>query len=275
MRIDSHQHFWRFDPVRDRWITAEMDMIRQDFMPADLKPILQRNGFEACIAVQADQSHLETDFLVALAIQNSFIKGVIGWVDFRSPQIGEYLKKYKKQPLIKGFRHVVEAEADPDFLIRDSFQNGLAQLVQYGFTYDLLVSPKHYASVLTCVSNNPEQQFILDHIAKPPIKIQEFDDWAHFIEQLSSFPNVSCKVSGLATEADWNSWKLENFARYLEHVFACFGHHRIMFGSDWPVCLLAASYEEGIAIVESKLDTFDTNQRDAFWALNAVKIYNL
>lgn len=275
MRIDSHQHFWRFDPVRDSWITAEMDMIRQDFMPADLKPILQRNGFEACIAVQADQSHLETDFLVGLAIQNSFIKGVIGWVDFRSPKIGEYLEKYKKQPLIKGFRHVVEAETDPDFLIRDSFQNGLAQLVQYGFTYDLLVSPKHYTSVLTCVSNNPEQQFILDHIAKPPIKIQEFDDWAHFIEQLSSFPNVSCKVSGLATEADWKSWKLEHFARYLEHVFACFGHHRIMFGSDWPVCLLAASYEEGIAIVESKLDTFDTNQRDAFWALNAVKIYNL
>jgi len=275
MRIDSHQHFWQFDPVRDSWITEDMATIRRDFMPVDLAPVLQDHQFDGCIAVQADQSHEETHFLVDLAKKHSFIKGVVGWVDLRAPQVAEYLQLFKQEPLIKGFRHVVEGEADPDFLIQDDFQRGLSQLAQHGFTYDLLIRPRHYAGALACVANHPEQQFILDHMAKPPIRSQEFEDWAAFITALSAFPNVSCKVSGLATEAHWKEWELDHFTKYLTHVFACFGHDRILFGSDWPVCLLAASYEQGIRIVESQLHSFTAEQQAALWGLNAVKTYHL
>lgn len=275
MRIDSHQHFWHFDPVRDSWITDQMEVIRRDFLPQDLEFILQRNKLDGCIAVQADQSPSETEFLVRLAHQHPFIKGVVGWVDLRASNIDELLSTYQQESVIKGFRHIVEGESDPEFLIRDNFQNGLSRLSQYGFTYDLLIRPRHYASTLICVANHPDQRFILDHIAKPPIKSQEFFEWASFISALAEYPNVYCKVSGLATEADWSGWKLDHFSQYLNHVFLCFGKERIMFGSDWPVCLLAASYEDNLAIVGSRLDDFTSAEKEAFWGLNAVKAYNL
>jgi len=263
MRIDAHQHFWQFDPIRDNWITEKMAVIRRDFMPLDLKFLLQRNAIDGCIAVQADQSEDETAFLVDLAKKNPFIKAVVGWVDLRSADLQERLQHFKKEPLIKGFRHIVEAEEDPDFLIQPDFLRGIQLLTQFGYTYDLLIKPIHYAATLACVAQHPQQVFILDHIAKPAIKAKEFAEWASFIENLAQFDNVHCKVSGLATEADWGSWQAADFIPYIEHVIQYFGKDRIMFGSDWPVCLLAASYEECIAIVENKLQDFSPDEQEA------------
>ncbi|MCS4164193.1 amidohydrolase [Sphingobacterium sp. BIGb0116] len=275
MRIDTHQHFWKFDPIRDSWITEEMQVIRRDFSPLDIQFVLERNGFGGSVAVQADQSKEETAYLVQLANDYPFIKGVVGWIDLQAADIRQQLDGYQSDTVIKGFRHIVEGEADPDFLIRPAVLNGLKALADYGYTYDLLIRPRHYAATLDCVQQNPNLQFVLDHIAKPPIKSKAFDEWAAFIDALSAFPNVVCKVSGLATEADWEGWKLDDFKQYLEHIFARFGKERIMYGSDWPVCLLAASYEESIAIVEDKLGQFTAAEKNAFWAENAIRVYNL
>jgi len=275
MRIDTHQHFWKFDPIRDSWITEEMQVIRRDFSPLDIQFVLERNGFGGSVAVQADQSKEETAYLVQLANDYPFIKGVVGWIDLQAADIRQQLDGYQSDTVIKGFRHIVEGEVDPDFLIRPAVLNGLKALADYGYTYDLLIRPRHYVATLDCVQQNPNLQFVLDHIAKPPIKSKAFDEWAAFIDALSAFPNVVCKVSGLATEADWEGWKLDDFKQYLEHIFARFGKERIMYGSDWPVCLLAASYEESIAIVEDKLGQFTAAEKNAFWAENAIRVYNL
>ncbi|MGJ1225847.1 amidohydrolase family protein [Sphingobacterium siyangense] len=275
MRIDTHQHFWKFDPIRDSWITEEMQVIRRDFSPLDIQFVLERNGFGGSVAVQADQSKEETAYLVQLANDYPFIKGVVGWIDLQAADIRQQLDSYQSDTVIKGFRHIVEGEADPDFLIRPAVLNGLKALADYGYTYDLLIRPRHYAATLDCVQQNPNLQFVLDHIAKPPIKSKAFDEWATFIDALAALPNVVCKVSGLATEADWEGWKLDDFKQYLEHIFARFGKERIMYGSDWPVCLLAASYEESIAIVEDKLGQFTAAEKNAFWAENAIRVYNL
>jgi len=275
MRIDTHQHFWKFDPIRDSWITEEMQVIRRDFSPLDIQFVLERNGFGGSVAVQADQSKEETAYLVQLANDYPFIKGVVGWIYLQAADIRQQLDVYQSDTVIKGFRYIVEGEADPDFLIRPAVLNGLKALADYGYTYDLLIRPRHYAATLDCVQQNPNLQFVLDHIAKPPIKSKAFDEWATFIDALAALPNVVCKVSGLATEADWEGWKLDDFKQYLEHIFARFGKERIMYGSDWPVCLLAASYEESIAIVEDKLGQFTAAEKNAFWAENAIRVYNL
>lgn len=275
MRIDTHQHFWKFDPVRDSWITGEMHKIQRDFTPLDIQFLLERNGFAGSVAVQASQSAMETAYLVGLSKEYAFIKGVVGWVDLQAQDIDQQLADYRSESIIKGFRHVVEGESDPDFLIRPAVLNGLKALAEFGYTYDLLIRPRHYAATLQCVEQNPRLQFVLDHIAKPPIKSREFDEWAAFIDRLAAFPNVVCKVSGLATEADWTAWKLDDFKQYVDHIVDRFGKQRIMYGSDWPVCLLAASYEESIAIVEDKLGQFTTAEKNAFWAENAIRIYNL
>lgn len=275
MRIDAHQHFWLYNPHRDTWITDEMSAIKRNFLPNDIAQTLKNNNIDGVVAVQADQSYQETRFLVELAGVYKMIKAVVGWVDLRSPRIYEYLADFSQHDVIKGFRHVVEAEPDANFLSTDEFLNGIFALTKYNYTYDLLIRPRHYQSTLACVRNNPQQRFMLDHIAKPPIKSQEFDDWAIFIEDLASYPNVYCKVSGLATEADWSNWKLDHFTDYIQHVIKSFGKNRVCFGSDWPVCLLAASYEQSIQIVEDKLQGFSEQEQKMFWGENAVNFYNL
>lgn len=275
MRIDAHQHFWLFDPVRDRWITEEMAVIRRNFLPNDIGQILKDNNFDGVVAVQADQSHQETDFLVELSGVYKLIKAVVGWVDLRSEAIDEHLAHFKRSPIIKGFRHIVEGEDDPDFLHRDEFLRGIAALTKQQYTYDLLIRPRHYASTLKCVSANPRQAFMLDHIAKPPIKTQEFDEWATFIDDLAQHKNVHCKISGLATEADWKHWTLDHFTQYIAHVVSCFGKDRVLFGSDWPVCLLAGGYEDSIRIVEDKLKDFTEAELKGVWGDNAVQFYSI
>lgn len=274
MRIDAHQHFWIYDPQRDAWITDDMKMIQRDFMPNDLAPLLRESNLDGVVAVQASQSHQETQFLVDLSTVYAMIKAVVGWVDLASDEIESHLVYFSRFPVIKGFRHIVEAEADADFLMRDPIQRGIKALTKYGYTYDLLVRPRHFESTLACVSANPEQQFVLDHMAKPNIKDGGFNEWSSFITDLASFPNVACKISGLATEADWQHWKLEDFAPYIDHGIASFGRDRIMFGSDWPVCLLAANYSDNLEIMSSWLFSFTDEEKKAFWGENARRIYN-
>ncbi|MBE8714266.1 amidohydrolase family protein [Sphingobacterium hungaricum] len=273
MRIDAHQHFWIYDAVKDAWITDEMAVLQRNFMPTDLAPVLKANQIDGVIAVQADQSLQETQFLVDLSTMYAMIKAVVGWVDLQSPTLHEQLNHFRQFPIIKGFRHIVEAESDPDFLLRDAVQGGIEKLTEYGYTYDLLVKPIHYPAALSCVRNNPEQQFILDHMAKPNIKDKAFEDWAQFIDELGRLPNVACKISGLATESDWENWELVDFAPYIQHAVRSFGKDRLLFGSDWPVCYLAASYEEVIAIVENNLVDFTSAELNGFWGENAKRIY--
>lgn len=275
MRIDSHQHFWIFNAERDAWITDDMTAIRQNFLPADLGTVLKSNGVDGTIAVQASQSREETQFLIDLSTMYAMIKGVVGWVDLQSVEIEQHLQHFNQYPIIKGFRHVIEGEEDPDFLIRPAFLRGIKALTKYNYTYDLLIRPRHYSSTLACVAENPDQRFVLDHMAKPSIKAKAFDEWAAFIEKLAAQPNVFCKVSGLVTEADWTEWKVEDFMPYIKHVIACFGKERIMFGTDWPVCLVAATYEDVMKIAEEALVGFDDEEQRAFWGGNAAQFYAL
>lgn len=275
MRIDAHQHYWLFDPQRDAWITSDMEVIRRNFLPNDISQTLKDKGFDGVVAVQADQSHQETEFLVELANVYKVIKGVVGWVDLRAAEIETDLEHFSQYEVVKGFRHIIEGEEDADFLIRDEFQRGIEALSKHGFTYDLLIRPQHFDSTLACVQANPTQKFMLDHIAKPDIRAGKFDEWADFIEQIGGHSNVYAKISGLATEADWQNWKIEDFSVYIEHVISVFGKKRIVFGSDWPVSTLAANYDQVLEIVEAHLSGFTTEERAAFFGYNAVEFYGL
>ena len=273
--IDAHQHFWQFDPVRDSWITDEMSVIQKDFFPDDLKPVLQQNGFDGCVAVQASQSEEETDFLVSLAAQNDFIKGVVGWVDLQANDIEERLAKYKSIPVIKGFRHVLQGEPQRDLMLKPEFKRGIAALQKHGFTYDILIFPDQVNFSDELVASFPEQKFVIDHIAKPYIKRKEIDEWKKDMEKIAKHENVYCKISGMVTEADWKAWKKEDFKPYLDVVVEAFGTDRILFGSDWPVCLVAASYEKMLAIVKDYFASFSQDEQDRFFGLNAIRFYNL
>lgn len=275
MRIDSHQHFWLYDPVKDAWITDDMNVIQRNFLPNDISKTLKDNRIDGVVAVQADQSVRETKFLVELAEAYKMIKGVVGWVDLRADDIEDQLMKFSEVPIVKGFRHIVEAEPEEDFLIQPSFQRGIRALTAHNYTYDLLIRPPHYTSTLKCVADNPRQQFMLDHMAKPPIATGEFEHWASFITRLSAFPNVYCKISGLVTEADWRGWHVRDFERYIKHVMDSFGKRRICFGSDWPVSTLAATYEQVLALAETYLEGFNEEEKADFLGGNAARFYNL
>ena len=275
MKIDSHQHFWNYHPVKDAWISDDMKVIQQDFMPADLLPLLRKNDIDGCIAVQADQSEEETHFLLKLAEENDFIKGVVGWVDFRSEIIEERLQYFSQFKKLKGFRHIVQGESEDDFLLRDDFCNGIAQLEKYNFTYDLLILPKHLHYAAEFVNCFPKQSFVIDHLAKPNFKGNNFSDWELGIEELATYKNLYCKVSGMITEADWKNWQEEDFSYCLDVLVANFGIDRLMFGSDWPVSLLAASYEQSCRIVENYFTKFSKEDQYKIWGVNAMKFYHL
>lgn len=275
MKIDSHQHFWKYHPIKDAWITDDMKVIQQDFMPSDLEPLLIKNQFEGCVAVQADQSEEETGFLLDLAKENVFIKGVVGWVNLCAENIDERLEYFAKYKKLKGFRHIVQAEADLDFMLREKFQNGISKLIKHNFTYDILIFPKHLENAAKLVEKFPKQKFVIDHLAKPDFKNKEFNVWEKGIRAIAKFPNVMCKVSGLVTEADWSNWTREDFTYCLDVVTEVFGIDRLMFGSDWPVSLLAASYSSSCDIVEDYFSKFSRADQDKFWSSNAIQFYHL
>jgi L-fuconolactonase len=275
MRIDSHQHFWVYDPAKDSWIVEGMEVIMKDFAPADVLPMLKRNVFDGCVAVQADQSEQETSYLLDLAKKNPFIMGVVGWVDFCADNIAERLEYFSQFPKLKGFRHIVQAEPDDNFLLRPDFCRGISLLKEYNFTYDILIYPKHLPVALEFVKRFPGQTFVLDHLAKPLIKDQLIDQWKQDILPFKDFENVSCKMAGLATEADWKHWKMGDFQQYVEVVFDVFGPDRLLFGSDWPVCTLAASFDQVVDILEYTSSFLGREARKKLWGDNCSRIYNL
>lgn len=274
LKVDSHQHFWQFDPIRDNWITEEMEVIRHDFLPLDLKPLLEANGIQGCIAVQADQLEAETDFLLALAEEYDFIKGVVGWVDLCSPKIHERLEYYSQFPKLKGFRHILQAEP-VEFMLKPEFQRGIAALNNCGFTYDILIYPKHLPVTPDLIRNLDNQAFVIDHLAKPDIKNSLFSNWEAEMRQIASFENVYCKLSGMITEADLKNWKKEEIFPYMDKVFEFFGAERLMFGSDWPVCKLAGEYDMVCGLVDEYLSKLSIREQELVWGKNAEQFYKL
>src|SRR5436190_9090424 len=272
--IDAHQHFWRYDVVTHEWINDEMSVIRKDFLPAQLKPVLKQNDISGCVAVQADQSEKETDFLLQLAEEHDFIKGVVGWVDLRADNIKERLDHYITFRLLKGFRHILQGEA-PEFMLHPGFINGIAALQEYRFTYDILVFPQHLKAVLELVSKFPDQPFVIDHIAKPYIKDGLITDWKKDMEQFSIFENVYCKISGMVTEADYHHWKPADFTPYLDATVNAFGTKRILYGSDWPLCLVAANYTDMLNIVKTYFASLTATEQEDFFGNNAIRFYQL
>jgi len=274
LKLDSHQHFWKFNPLRDNWITEEMEVIRHDFLPPDLKPLLDANGIQGCIAVQADQSESETDFLLGLAEENDFIKGVVGWVDLCSPNIQERLEHYSQYSKLKGFRHILQAEP-VEFLLKPDFQRGVAALNTYGYTYDILIYPKHLPVIPNLIRYLNEQAFVIDHLAKPDIKNNLFSNWEDELKQIASFKNVYCKLSGMITEANLKSWRKEDIFPYMDKVFDFFGAERLMFGSDWPVCKLAGDYDVVCGLVDEYLSKLSIREQELDWGKNTEQFYKL
>jgi L-fuconolactonase len=273
--IDAHQHFWRYDAARDSWITDEMSVLKRDYFPESLALELEANGSDATVAVQADQSENETLFLLDLAKNQDRIAGVVGWVDLRSPRLAERLQFFSQFPKLAGFRHIAQAEPDDRFLARDDFVSGVAQLHKFGFTYDILIYPKQLPAALELVSELPDQRFVVDHLAKPEIKSKTLEPWATHMRSIAKNKNVYCKLSGMVTEADWRHWKRDDFRPYLDIVFDAFGADRLMFGSDWPVCLLAASYAQTKEIVEDYLQNASAEDKAKVFGDNAIRFYRL
>jgi len=274
MKIDAHQHFWIYNSVRDSWIDERMKVIQKDFLPELLVPILEQHDIDGCIAVQADQSEEETQFLLDLASNNAVVKGVVGWVDLCADTIEERLAHFSKNKLFKGVRHIVQAEAN-DFMLGANFQHGISKLEQFGLTYDILIIPEQLPAAIALVQKFPKQQFVINHIAKPYIKDAKMDAWKDNMKALSKFPNVFCKLSGMVTEADWQNWTPEDFTKYMDVVFDAFGVNRIMYGSDWPVCLLAANYSGQLEVLKCYISRFSESEKANIMGNNAIKFYNL
>ncbi|GAC1541515.1 MAG: amidohydrolase family protein [Herpetosiphon sp.] len=274
MRIDAHQHFWHYDPSHHVWMTPAMKTLQRDFLPADIKPLLEQNGIDGTIAVQAVQSTAETDWLLKLADTNDQIRGVIGWVDLRSPDLQTQLAIYQRRPRLRGIRHNVHDEPNDQWLLDSRVLKGISLLPSYNLTYDLLLFPRHLPVAVQVVNRFPRGRFVLDHIAKPAIKDHVVAPWEAGIRALARYENVYCKLSGMVTEADWAQWQIDDFKRYLDIVFDCFGPDRLMFGSDWPVCTLAASYGQVVDIISSYLAGMP-GRTDAIWGANAARCYSL
>ncbi|WP_140485745.1 amidohydrolase family protein [Flavobacterium sp. GSA192] len=275
MIIDSHQHFWIYEAEKHAWIDDDMKVIRKNFLPEDLKLVYQANGVDGCVAVQADQTLAETDFLLDLAEKNNFIKGIVGWVDLRAADIDEVLKHYSVFPKLKGFRHVVQGEADHNFMLRPDFLNGIAALEKYNFTYDILIFPHQLGSALELARSFPNQKFVIDHIAKPYIKDGFYDGWTTLMKAISEHENVYCKLSGMTTEADYNNWTPEQIEPYMQLVLDAFGSKRILFGSDWPVCLVAGNYTKTKELVTNFIAKLSSEEQAAIMGGNAMQFYNL
>jgi L-fuconolactonase len=273
-RIDAHQHFWNYDHIEYGWMTDEMYAVKKDFLPQDLKPILEDHHIDGTVLVQVGQNLKETETLLKIAEDNDFVKGVVGWVDMRDNNIQAKLSDYKVYPKLKGFRHILQTE-EPDFMLHPDFLNGIANLHDFDFTYDILIYPRHLEAAVALVEQFPEQRFVVDHLAKPNIRENELSEWEAGIRHLASYSNISCKISGLVTEADWKHWNPSDFTRYIDIVVNAFGTGRIMFGSDWPMCLVAASYGDVMNIVMNYFSCFTTHDQQLFFGENAKNFYKL
>jgi L-fuconolactonase len=275
MRIDSHQHFWRYTAAQYSWIDDSMAALRRDFLPADARCEMDRARVEACIAVQARQTLEETRWLLELADANPFIAAVIGWVDLQADDAAEQLEPFVDHPKFVGVRHIVQAEPNDRFLLRPAFCRGISLLEDRDLTYDVLIYPRHLPAAAELVSRFGRQRFVLDHLAKPEIRAGEIREWEKWIRDLAQCPNVFCKVSGLVTEAEWARWTPDDIFPYLDVAFECFGAHRLLFGSDWPVCTVAADYARTISLIEHYMADKPAAERDAVMGGNAARLWRL
>src|SRR5438477_7121931 len=275
MHIDAHQHFWRYNPDEYDWIDESMSTLRRDFLPDELTSELQTSGFDACITVQARQTLEETRWLLQLANDAPVIAGVIGWVDLRASDVRSQLAEFAANPKFIGVRHIVQSEPDDRFLLRPDFLHGIAALEEWDLTYDILIYPRHLPIAAEFVARFPNQRCVLDHLAKPPIRSHEMQSWEAGIRALAKLPNVMCKLSGLVTEADWKEWRPEHIRPFLDVALDAFGPARLMIGSDWPVCTVAASYARAMGLVKDYLSRFSSQVQDGILGGNAEKLWNL
>ncbi len=274
MTIDAHQHFWIFNPVRDSWIDESMKVLKRDFLPSDLEPLLKQAGVDGCVAVQANQSEMETTFLLAQAKQHNFIKKVVGWVDLSSENIEDRLNVWSHESKLAGFRQILQGEP-PEKMHDTTFRKGIAALASRGFTYDLLIYPQHLDEAYALAKAFPNQPFVVDHLAKPGIKVHAMEPWKKKMKALAELPHVYCKLSGMVTEADHTHWKENDFTPYLDVVLEAFGPGRLMFGSDWPVCLLAADYSKTMHVVHNYIGKLSSPEQQLIMGGTACRFYNI
>jgi L-fuconolactonase len=275
MRIDAHQHFWHYSPEEYGWIGPNMETLKKDHLPPNLALLTRTIGIGGTVAVQARQTLAETEWLLDLADRYSLIRGVVGWLDICGPELQSQLERFAGHPKFCGVRHVVQDEPDDQFMQREDFIRGIGRLADFDLTYDILIFPRHLSVACELVEKFPNQPFVLDHIAKPFIKDGKIEPWATDLRRLAAFPNVCCKVSGMVTEADWQMWQPTDFRPYLDVVFEVFGPERIMFGSDWPVCTVAASYATVLEIVADYIQHLSETEQLNVWAKTAQRFYRL
>lgn len=274
MKIDAHHHFWKYDPIEYGWIDDDMAAIRRDFLPADLERVTKAAGIHGVVSVQARQTLLETECLLHLATDHEFIKGVVGWVDLVSPNAVLQLEMYSRNPKLKSVRHVVQGEPD-DFILRPDFNRGINELRRFGLAYDILIFERHLPQTIRFVDAHPDQVFVLDHIAKPRIKSGELEPWARNLRELAKRPNVYCKASGMVTEADYRTWTTPQLRKYFDVVLQAFGPKRLMFGSDWPVCLVACDYGRWHALICQFVSDLSADEQARILGGTAMEAYKL
>ena len=274
MRIDSHQHFWRYNPKSHAWLDDSMAELRRDFMPQDVAPELRQAGFDGAVAVQAAQSLAETQFLLGLAQQNPYIVGVVGWVDLRSRSLEATLAELSEQELLKGVRHIVQSEPS-GFLSDSAFRAGVALLQDFELAYDVLVYANQLPEAVEFVGAVPGTQCVLDHLAKPGVRAGELEPWRTQLRRLADLPNVCCKLSGLVTEAAWNDWQPSQLEPFIDVAVEAFGPERLLVGSDWPMCLLAGQYGNVIRVFGDYFARFSSAEQAAIFGGNAARVYRL
>jgi L-fuconolactonase len=272
--IDAHHHFWTYDIINYGWIDESMSAIRKSFLPEDLAPLLLQNGIEGTVLVQVNQNEEENERFLQYAQKHKFIKGVIGWIDLRSDNLRERLSFYLNKPLMKGFRHIVQGEPD-DFLLQPGFIEGVRMLNEFNYTYDILIYERQLKAALNFIRELPENRLVIDHIAKPDIKNKSITRWANYMKEISRYENVCIKVSGMVTEAEFKSWEKEDFFIYLDYLMEYFGSERLIYGSDWPVCLVSAKYEEQLNILKTYFSGLPKEDQDRIFMKNAINFYNL
>lgn len=275
MRLDSHQHFWKYVATQYPWMSEKLAKLRRDFLPPDLEPLLRAAGLHGCIAVQARQTAEESRWLLELADQHPIVKGVVGWVDLCADDVERDLGLFADHPKFVGVRHVAQDEPDDRFLVRTDFLRGISKLKQFDLAYDILIFPKQLPAAIELVNKFQDQRFVLDHIAKPLIGDRIMEPWREQIRELGKAENVMCKVSGMVTEANWSGWRAEDFRPYLEVVAEAFGPGRLMYGSDWPVCLLAGEYAEVFSIVERWIREFSGADQERIMGGNCREFYGV
>ncbi len=275
MKIDAHHHFWQYNSEEFGWIDDSLERIRRNFLPADLQTEIQAAGVDGVVSVQARQSLEETQWLLDLASANDFLKGVVGWVPLVDENVHQHLEQFGTNPKFKAVRHVVQAEPDDEFILRKNFSAGISALQKYDLVYDILIFERQLPYAIQFVDRHPDQIFVLDHIAKPRIKENLIEDWATNIRELAKRPNVFCKVSGMVTEADFKSWTPEQLKPYWETVLAAFGPDRLMFGSDWPVCLVACEYERWLGVVGEFAASLSSSEQGSLFGQTAQRVYKL